>query len=314
MLNISSLYLHQELIMKNNTFILVIFIALYFFTQQSYASSQLCQANENDCTFVLLSEKHQRQVNKVISDVSQDEINDHVTQSTSITQSSEIMLIINNTRAKTEVSPFSTFKIPNSLIAFDSGQVQSTQQVLDYDKKKYPPQSWWPSSWNKQNHTIASAFKVSMVPIYREIASKVGENKMQSYLSNFEYGNEDISSGLDDFWLDGSMKISAIEQVRFLQRMHQGHLAVDPLTIKQLKEIMLVEKTDRYAFYAKTGTGSTVLELDGKKAILGWYIGFVENTEGVHYFALNISRSTYQEINAIRKKIVRNHLLKAGVI
>ncbi len=50
-----------------------------------------------------------------------------------------------------------------------------------------------------------------MVAIYRHMATNIGKEKMQSYLSQFSYGNQDISSGIDNFWLNGSLQISALE-------------------------------------------------------------------------------------------------------
>ena len=301
-----------------NIIILSANIALWLFSFQSVASSQLCEAADNDCAFVLLSEKFKERVSKVITEVSPAEIDDKVSQRTTYSESNEIMLIINTARSNQPLSPFSTFKIPNTLIAFDSGQITDIKQVLTYNKEKYPAESWWPSSWNKPEHNILTAFKASVVPIYRQIATEIGVEKMQYYLDNFAYGNQDISSGIDNFWLDGSLKISAIEQVKFLQKMHKGQLALNQQSTEQLKEVMLVEKNHDYALYAKTGTGKTQLQTalkeQEKKSVLGWYVGFVENQHGVHYFALNISRNNYKGINDLRVNMVKNHLRKAGVI
>ncbi|HBY87795.1 MAG TPA: hypothetical protein DEO86_18225, partial [Colwellia sp.] len=109
--------------------------------------------------------------------------------------------------------------------------------------------------WKLPEYDLATAFKFSMVPIFRQLATDIGQDEMQSYVSKFNYGNQDISSGLDDFWLNGSMKISALEQVRFLQKMHRGQLAVSQHSIDTLKEVMLVEKGANYSLYAKTGAG-----------------------------------------------------------
>ena len=113
-------------------------------------------------------------------------------------------------------------------------------------KDRYPVKAWWPSVWKLPEYDLTTAFKFSMVAIFRQISiSDIGQEKMQSYVSKFKYGNQDISSGIDDFWLNGSMKISALEQVRFLQKMHQWTVSsVNQHSIDTLKEVMLVEKND----------------------------------------------------------------------
>ena len=51
---------------------------------------------------------------------------------------------------------------------------------------------------------------------------------MQARLSRLGYGNADISSGLDSFWLGGSLRISPREQVALLARLAFGEGAVQP--------------------------------------------------------------------------------------
>lgn len=320
--------------MKKIAFIAATYI-ISLYSNHLHANSELCQENNNDCTFVLLSETKREQVSEVITEASTTNENEQITQGTAYTETSEKMMMINRQRAMLPLSPFSTFKIPNTLIAIDSGLVTSTKQVLSYDQSKYSKEAWWPSAWTKSEHDITSAFKVSMVPIYRQLATEIGQEVMQTYVANFSYGNQDISSGIDNFWLNGSLKISALAQVRFLQKMNKGQLPVSHKSVEQLKEIMLIEKNEHYSFYAKTGTGTinddlsfTVKQSNNALPVqntatntgkvqaskLGWYVGFVENAQGVHYFALNISRDNYKAINAVRKSIARNHLRHAGVL
>ena len=292
--------------------------ALNSFTPQAIASDELCLASSNDCTFVLLSEKKSETMTQIVSETTSEDVNSHhnvkVTQGSSYTEENEMLSLINEERAKQRLSPFSTFKITNSLIALDSKKITSAQQVLTFDKEKYPVKAWWPSVWKFPEYDLATAFKFSMVPIFRQLATDIGQDEMQSYVSKFNYGNQDISSGLDDFWLNGSMKISALEQVRFLQKMHRGQLAVSQHSIDTLKEVMLVEKGANYSLYAKTGAGKANSNDKSSKIMLGWYVGFVENDKGVHYFAFNFTRNSYAEMKASRVEIARNHLKKAGVI
>ena len=47
---------------------------------------------------------------------------------------------------------------------------------------------------------------------------------MQQYIDAAGYGNQELSGKIDSFWLDGSLKISADEQVTFLKRLYQNDL------------------------------------------------------------------------------------------
>jgi len=249
-------------------------------------SQTFCQSGNNACTFVLLTE-----LNK-----------DNANPKSNISR-------VNESRANTQLPPFSTFKVVNSLIALDLGVIKNTHQTLTYNEKSYPMQAWWPSVWKLPHYDLTSAFKFSMVAIYRQLAADIGEKNMLRYVNKMHYGNEDISSGLDNFWLNGSMKISAVEQTLLLQKIYHNQWNFNKKAIDSLKEIMLAETTKNYRLFAKTGAGKVD---DG--TMLGWYIGFVENSAGVHFFAFNFNSPSYAEMKANRTTIAKNHLRQAGII
>jgi len=246
----------------------------------------LCQEGDNSCTFVLLTESKKVEV----SDASG-------------------IRSVNENRANTQLSPFSTFTVANSLIALDLGVIKNAKQTLTYDEKHYPNKAWWPSVWKLPHYDLTTAFKYSMVAIYRQLATDIGERNMMSYLNVMHYGNQDISSGLDDFWLNGSIKISAVEQIAFLQKVYHNKFGFNEQAIDSLKAVMLTETKPNYRLFAKTGAGKT-----NKDNMLGWYIGFVENAAGVHFFAFNFDSSSYGEMKAKRIKLAKNHLRQAGII
>jgi beta-lactamase class D len=244
---------------------------------------ELC-LDDSQCTFVLLSEIPKNSQNQRLT-------------------------IVNKARAKQPLSPFSTFKITNSLIGLETGVIQNSHQILTFDRNKYPPQVWWPSVWKLPQYNLARAFKYSMVAIYRQLATDIGQINMQNYVERFSYGNQNISSQLDNFWLNGSLKISALEQVQFLQRVYHNQFNLKTTSLATLKSIMLVEELGETKIYGKTGAGKVA---DG--TMLGWYVGFIENAQGVHFFALNFNRDTYAAMKAVRVKMAMNHLKKLGVI
>jgi beta-lactamase class D len=51
---------------------------------------------------------------------------------------------------------------------------------------------------------------------------------MQTWLERFDYGNRNIAGGQDMFWLDGDLRISALKQVLFLEKLASGKLRPPP--------------------------------------------------------------------------------------
>src|SRR5690606_19074699 len=120
-------------------------------------------------------------------------------------------------RARTGFIPASTFKIPNTLIALETGVASGAEFFLAWDSVAAPREDWWPDAWARDN-TLRTALPASVVWFYQELARRIGAERMHEYLERFGYGNRDISGGIDQFWLTGGLRISAEEQVDFLRR------------------------------------------------------------------------------------------------
>jgi beta-lactamase class D len=220
----------------------------------------------------------------------------------------------NEKRCAERFTPASTFKIPNALIGLETGAVKDAETVIARDKKKYPEDNWTsePFVHWKQDHTLRTAIKYSVVWYFRELARRVGEQRMKSYVEKFEYGNRDISGGLtsermfEAFWLSNSLKISADEQIEFLRKFYDGKLPVSKRSTEIVKQILVQEETPEYKFSAKTGGGR-----NDEKA-LGWFVGYVETKDNRYFFALNIDGENYAAIKDKRIDLTRRILNELG--
>ena len=126
----------------------------------------------------------------------------------------------NAARASTAYIPASTFKIPNALIGLETGVIKDERQVFKWDGKPRAMKQW------ERDLTLRGAIQVSAVPVFQQIAREVGEMRMQKYLNSFSYGNANIGGGIDKFWLEGQLRISAVNQVIFLESLYLNKLTV----------------------------------------------------------------------------------------
>lgn len=182
--------------------------------------------------------------------------------------------------------PFSTFKIPNSLIGLETGHLTGADSVIEWDHGSYPEQDWWPAVWTERTHDLRSAFRYSHVPFYRTLATQIGGDAIAKYVSDFDYGNKDTSGTLDSFWLNGAIAISADEQISFLRRFYEERLGVSAKSTAVVKDIMIRDRAEEAVFSAKTGTG-----VGAAGITLAWLVGYVEQNDRVNYFALNVTSS-----------------------
>ena len=185
-------------------------------------------------------------------------------------------LIWNPERCETPFIPASTFKIFNSLVALETGVIKDANDTISWDgvKRQIP-------DWN-QTHDLRSAIKYSVVWYYQEVARRIGEERMQKYIDSVGYGNRDIGGGIDQFWLNGNLRITQYQQVDFLRRLHRNDLPFSQRTMEIVKDIMTLKKTDDYVYRGKTGWGRR------DTSSVGWFVGYLQKGEKTWFFATNI--------------------------
>jgi beta-lactamase class D OXA-50 len=188
----------------------------------------------------------------------------------------DTVIVSNEARAKQRFTPASTFKIANSLLGLDTGVVESVEEVLPYGGKPQRLKAW------ERDMNLRDAIKASNVPIYQELARRIGIERIRAGVKKLGYGNMEIGDVVDRFWLDGPLAISAVEQTEFLGRLVEGKLPVSAESVRAVKEITLLEKTGTYELHGKTGW-----HMDDKRQI-GWWVGWVQRDGKTYPFALNI--------------------------
>jgi beta-lactamase class D len=210
-------------------------------------------------------------------------------------------------RAAERFPPFSTFKIPNSLIGLETGVIRDADFLIKWDEQKYPADPNFPQWFRDQ--TLRTAFQRSAVWYYQELAERVGESRMKQSVDQLDYGNEDTSGGLTRFWLNSSLKISADEQVAFLRRLYLGELPVSKRAPAIVREIMVHEETPAYRLSGKTGGGPL-----SEGRFLGWFVGYLEAGGDTHLFAIQLEGPTFAAIRDERIRLTRQILTDRGLM
>lgn len=175
--------------------------------------------------------------------------------------------------------PASTFKVPNSIIALETGVVENNSTLFKWDGKKRSLKNW------EQDLIFRDAFHFSCVPCYQEIARKIGAKRMNAHLQKFNYANGNMlvdSSNIDRFWLEGDSQITQFQQINFLTQFYNSQLPIVERTEAIMKRLMVIEENDDYKLSGKTGwsirNGNNV----------GWFVGYLEAKGKVYFFTTNV--------------------------
>ena len=163
------------------------------------------------------------------------------------------------------------------MIAVEFGIIEDDTTILKWNGEQRKMDIW------EKDLSFKDAFRISCVPCYQEIARKIGTIKMKEYLEKFEYKNMIFDSlTIDNFWLEGNSKISQKQQIDFLRKFYFSKFPISDRTIKIVKNIMEIERTENYILSGKTGLSSI------EEKYNGWFVGYVETKSNVYFFATNV--------------------------
>lgn len=154
---------------------------------------------------------------------------------------------------------------------------------------------------------LHEAIKVSCVPAYKQLARAIGYTNMRRAIISLNYGNLDIGPpvNIDKFWLEGPLKISAVEQALFMvflnRQIWETEMAASlspcdkslPFTqehIETLRDITFFAQNGDKTLRAKTGTAITAYNTP-----LAWWVGWIMDAASgqIWGFALNFDMPDY---------------------
>lgn len=218
-------------------------------------------------------------------------------------------LVGNRERAEQPYSPSSTFKIPNTLLALRLGVVTGMDETFA------PPASpflvrgkpFLPAVCNERV-TLAVALQNSCIPVYQDIAGRIGTARYDDFLVRMNYAAPKVTdANLKDFWLTGAITISARDQVAFLDRLIAGRLPFQPAHIEAMWAPLAAGEGEKGTLFAKTGWVFT------SEPEVGWYVGWVrKDGAATASFALNLDLATPDHAKA-RREIVLKALRTLGL-
>lgn len=199
--------------------------------------------------------------------------------------------------------PASTFKIVNSLIGLQTGKIVDDSMIIKWDGIKRSIEAW------NKDLSMYDAFRVSAVPYFQEVTRRIGLDTMQYWLDSISYGTKKITTRIDTFWLDNSLKITPDEELGLVKKLYFNQLPFFKTNQEIVKNAMLFEDNTNYKLCYKTGWGTE----NGKQ--IGWVVGWIEENRHPYFFVLNIESADKKiDMPTVRMKIVKDILEKKGFL
>lgn len=188
---------------------------------------------------------------------------------------------------KVRTSPASTFKVPHSLIALDTGVVTDPMALVKWDGADHSFDLW------NRDHSMDSAVKWSVLWFFRRTAGLIGRERMLRALKKLRYGSDAFERDVTSFWVNGDLVISPEEQLAFLRRMFRYELPVRRKHVDIVKAAMLMppgkitNASGEHDFalnvpnaIVRAKTGNTTV--DGERS--SWIVGSIETGKQQYVF------------------------------
>ena len=189
--------------------------------------------------------------------------------------------LYNMDMATTRTAPDSTYKIYDALFALEENVITPKDSLIPWNYEDYPFEIW------EQDQTLQTAMSGSVNWYFETLDEQIGKDKIQSYIQEIRYGNQDTSADLSSYWMESSLKISPVEQVELLNAFYQNTFDFNPENIQTVKDSLCLSASGAGTLYGKTGTG----RVDGQDRN-GWFIGFIETPDNTYFFSTNIQSET----------------------
>lgn len=203
--------------------------------------------------------------------------------------------------------PASTFKIVNSLIGIETGRITNEKMPIKWDGVvRVFPGGDTAYDWNRDMN-MEEAFAASALPYFQEVARRIGKDTMQRWLDSLQYGNKQIGSAVDSFWINNTLKVTPDEQMGLVKRLYFAQLPFQKRTQEIVKKLMIRETNANYQLAYKTGLG---FKENGN--LLGWVVGWIEENKHPYFFVLNTEGDKDAKMIAARMNVLKAILKEQG--
>ena len=169
-------------------------------------------------------------------------------------------------------SPLNSFFILPSLIALDKGII---------------------------NHNQASWASMDSIPYYQNIITQIGRQTIIKTIDSIHYGKGVVSANMNEFWKDGSLIITADEQLGLIKRAFFKELPFQKRSQEIFKKMILKEDNSNYKLSYLHATDTLTNN--------SWVIGYEEENTHIYFFVLHTTSKTAAATNnsvALLKKIL----------
>jgi beta-lactamase class D len=132
------------------------------------------------------------------------------------------------------------------------------------------------------NHTPSTWVPLDTLSYYQQLMGKIGRTELLKSIDSIHYGKGIVGADLNNFWNDGSLKITPDEQLGFIKKLYFNQLPFQKRSQDIFKKMILREDNANYQL-------SYILGFDDKVLPTAWVLGYIEENKHPYFFVMHIT-------------------------
>lgn len=144
--------------------------------------------------------------------------------------------------------------------------------------------------------------------LFANLISKIGRQAILQTLDSLKYGKGIVSADSTHYWENGSLVITADEQLGLIKRIYFKELFFQKKSQETLKKMILMEDNSNYRLSYIAGADTT----SNKNAT--WVLGYVEENQHPYFFVLNTNAKKSEALIDKNIVLLKKILLQQGFL
>ena len=132
------------------------------------------------------------------------------------------------------------------------------------------------------NHTPSTWVSTDSIAYYQALMAKIGRTDLLKSMDSIHYGKGIVGTDLNNFWKDGSLRITPDEQLGFIKKLYFNQLPFQKRSQDLYKKMILKEDNASYRLSYIQGADNNFIPTE-------WLVGFIEENKHPYFFVMQVS-------------------------
>jgi beta-lactamase class D len=155
-------------------------------------------------------------------------------------------------------------------------------------------------------HDASTWVNFDSIAYYQNLIAKIGRPAILKTIDSIHYGKGIVSADSTNYWSNGSIRITADEQLGFIKKMYFNQLPFQKRSQDLFKKLILKEDNSNYKL--------SYINAQDKNLNDAWWVGYVEENKHIYFFVLFTHQVKPSSTQDSHGTLLKNILTQQGFL